>query len=82
MFRLLERLKRIASSISKQHGRQQQRPNSTLQPAKSYRGQTQDVCVVDIDPKKLMAKLRQRYNSDFEVHVSALSVMAQPLDAN
>jgi hypothetical protein len=82
MFRLLQRLKKIASSISEQHSRQQKRPNGTSQPVKSCRDKTQDVCVVGIDPKKLMEKLRQRYNSDFEVHVRILSAMAQPLDAD
>jgi hypothetical protein len=82
MFRLLKRVRKIVSSISEQHGRQQQRLNGTLQPGKSYRVEKQDICVVDIDPKKLMSKLRQRYNSDFEVSVSAMSATAQPLDAN
>lgn len=34
------------------------------------RSRVQDIAVVDIDPEKLMEKLRTKFGAGFEVHVS------------
>ncbi|OAL55165.1 hypothetical protein IQ07DRAFT_638877 [Pyrenochaeta sp. DS3sAY3a] len=29
----------------------------------------QDICVVNVDPEKLMAKLKDRYGTEFQIHM-------------
>jgi hypothetical protein len=45
---------------------------STARPAEEDIEEVQDVCVVNINPEKLMDKLRTRFPSGFEVHVRTI----------
>ena len=40
----------------------------------------QDICVVNVDPEKLMNKLKDRYGTNFEVHVRYLPPPVAILD--
>jgi hypothetical protein len=64
---LLQRHQRI--SCSAQRSRHPQRKRDIFHLRASTRDVHQDICVVNVDPEKLMAKLTERYGTAFEVHV-------------
>jgi hypothetical protein len=67
MYRLLKELSKkiFAASNAQRVGREQISSTSHTR----NQGNIQDIGVVDIDPEKLMTKLRGRFGSEFQVHV-------------
>jgi hypothetical protein len=51
-------------------------------PAEEHREEVQEVCVVNINPGKLMDKLRTKFPSGFEVSVRTTSLAVRLLFAN
>ncbi|CAI9633522.1 unnamed protein product [Alternaria burnsii] len=64
---LLRRHQRISHSA--QTSRHPQRKRDIFHLRASTRDVHQDICVVNVDPEKLMAKLTERYGTAFEVHM-------------
>lgn len=77
----LSRKKRIAARAAPGEGRQR-RTYNIRRLWHSNRRQKQDIAVVDIDPEKLMTKLKAKYGSEFQVHVRALSYVTRLKSAN
>ena len=67
---LLRRHQRASCDTQRLRHSQRKRGIFCLRP--STRDVRQDISVVNVDPEELMEKLRERYGTEFKVHVRVL----------